>query len=168
MLILEYPLRLKRDDNRTISITFPDFPEAHTFRRTKDEALARAGDALVSVVDDYIRDRRPIPVPSAGKLTVTLPALITIKIALYQAMREQDVGKADLARLLDWHLPQVDRLLDLRHSSRLDQLEAAFRVLGQRLVVASAPVNGEPSAIAVARRLPRRGKRDPRRRPTGR
>jgi antitoxin HicB len=27
----------------------------------------------------------------------------------------------------------VDRLLDLLHASRLDQLEAAFRVLGNRL-----------------------------------
>ena len=31
--------------------------------------------------------------------------------------------------------PQVDRLLDLLHASRLDQLEAAFRVLGKRLAV---------------------------------
>jgi antitoxin HicB len=30
---------------------------------------------------------------------------------------------------------QVDRLLDLRHASRLDQLEAAFRVLGKRLTL---------------------------------
>jgi hypothetical protein len=29
----------------------------------------------------------------------------------------------------------VDRLLDLLHSSRLDQPEAAFRVLGKRLAV---------------------------------
>jgi antitoxin HicB len=33
------------------------------------------------------------------------------------------------------HLPQVDRLLDLMHGSRLDQLEAAFRALGLRLGV---------------------------------
>jgi hypothetical protein len=30
---------------------------------------------------------------------------------------------------------QVDRLLDLRHASRLDQLETAFRVLGKQLSV---------------------------------
>ena len=29
----------------------------------------------------------------------------------------------------------MDRLLDLLHSSRLDQPEAAFRVLGKRLAV---------------------------------
>ncbi len=36
---------------------------------------------------------------------------------------------------MNCHLPQVDRLLDLMHSSRLDQLEAAFRVLGKRLAL---------------------------------
>ena len=30
---------------------------------------------------------------------------------------------------------QVDRLLDLRHASRLDQLEGAFRALGKQLSV---------------------------------
>jgi antitoxin HicB len=29
----------------------------------------------------------------------------------------------------------VDRLLDLRHASRLDQMEAAFRALGKQLSV---------------------------------
>ncbi len=66
---------------------------------------------------------------------VTLPALTEAKLALYGAMRAQRVGKAELARRLNCHLPQVDRLLDLLHSSRIDQLEAAFRVLGKRITI---------------------------------
>jgi len=31
-------------------------------------------------------------------------------------MRAARVRKAELARRLIWHLPQVDRLLDLRHA----------------------------------------------------
>ena len=50
-------------------------------------------------------------------------------------MTEQGVKKAELARRLGWHMPQVDRLFDLRHASRLDQLEAAARVLGHSLEV---------------------------------
>jgi antitoxin HicB len=50
-------------------------------------------------------------------------------------MRTTETGKAELARRLNWHLPQVDRLLDLRHASRLDQLETAFRALGKQLSV---------------------------------
>ncbi len=52
-------------------------------------------------------------------------------------MRSRRVGKAELARRLNCHLPQVDRLLDLMHSSRLDQLEAAFHALGKQLSIES-------------------------------
>ena len=45
------------------------------------------------------------------------------------------MSKAELARRLNCHMPQVDRLLDLRHASRLDQMEAAFRALGKQLSV---------------------------------
>jgi antitoxin HicB len=67
---------------------------------------------------------------------VTLPALTVAKLELYQAMRAAGVGKAELARRLNCHLPQIDRLLDLGHASRLDQLEQAFAALGKRLEVA--------------------------------
>ena len=50
-------------------------------------------------------------------------------------MRIARVNKAEPARRLNCHMPQVDRLLDLRHASRLDQLEAAFRALGKQLPV---------------------------------
>jgi antitoxin HicB len=53
-------------------------------------------------------------------------------------MREQGVGRAELARRLRWHLPQVARVLDMRHASRMEQVEtalAALAALGLRLVV---------------------------------
>ena len=62
-------------------------------------------------------------------------ALECAKLGLYQAMTEQGIKKAELARRLGWHMPQVDRLFDLRHASRLDQIEAAARVLGRTLEV---------------------------------
>ncbi len=134
---MDYPVTLARDDNDTILVSFPDFPEAHTFGETKDEALARAEDALATVIDAYIKDKRAIPRPAAkrSKFRVMMPALIEVKVRLYEAMRDAKIGKAELARRLDWHLPQVDRLLAMTHGSKLEQLEAAFRVLGKRLTV---------------------------------
>ncbi len=133
--MLRYPVLLKRDANGTILVSFPDVPEAHTFGDDREEALVRAVDALETAFIEYMQDRRAIPAPSPRKrgLRVTLPALTEAKLALYSAMRAGRVGKADLSRKLNCHLPQVDRLLDLRHASRLDQLEAAFRVLGKEL-----------------------------------
>ena len=105
----------------------------------EDEALMHALDALETALSMYVDDRRDVPRPSAVKCrgnSVIVPALTEAKLALYSAMRAQKIGKAELARRLNCHLPQVDRLLDLLHRSRLDQLEAAFRVIGKRLTIA--------------------------------
>jgi antitoxin HicB len=135
--MLRYPAKLRHDDNGTILVTFPDVPEAHTFGDDREEALSRAVDALETAFLGYIEERGEIPRPSSGRRgpLVTLPALTEAKLALYDAMRQAKVGKAELGRRLNCHLPQVDRLLDLRHASRLDQLEAAFRALGKHLAV---------------------------------
>ena len=66
---------------------------------------------------------------------VPLSALGMAKAALYEAMREQRVGRAELARRLRWCLPQVARVLDLRHASRMEEVEPALAALGLRLVI---------------------------------
>jgi len=140
---MDYPVKLERDDNDTVLVSFPDFPEAHTFGEDVQDALKRGVDALATVVDAYIKVRRDIPLPSAiaAKYRVTVPALVEAKIRLYEAMRDAHIGKAELARRLDWYLPQVDRLLAMTHGSKLDQLESAFRVMGKRLVISVEDVS---------------------------
>jgi antitoxin HicB len=135
--MLRYQVKLSKDTNGTMLVRIPAVPEAHTFGEDRAEALVRAVDAIETVFMAYIADRRDIPPSTTSKRGdfVTLPALTESKLALYTAMRTAKVGKAELARRLNCHLPQVDRLLDLRHASRLDQLEAAFRVLGKCLSV---------------------------------
>ena len=147
-----YPVVLTPDDNDTVFVTFPDFPEAHTFGDDKVEALTRAVDALETIIDAYIRDRRLVPMPSAIKGEwVVLPALVDAKVQIYNSMLQQRVGKAELARRLKVHLPQVDRLLDLRHGSKVDQLEAAADALGGRLVITfEGPADEITSDMAAA------------------
>jgi antitoxin HicB len=55
------------------------------------------------------------------------------KLGVYQAMTEQGIKKSELARRLGWHMPQIDRLFDLRHASKLDQIEAAASALGKHV-----------------------------------
>lgn len=151
-----YPAIFRRDEDGRLLVTFPDFPEVHTFGDDVDEAVVRARDALATIVDAYISDRQPIPEPSihaSGTYLIRLPALTKAKVDLYNAMRETGVTKTDLARRLGWHLPQVDRLLDVHHASRLDQLERAFDVLGKELFVACvAAQSGRALRAGVARR----------------
>jgi len=81
-----------------------------------------------------MKDRRDIPEPSAPRSAyIEVPALETTKICLYREMKAANIGKAELAKRLDWHMPQVDRVIDVHHASRLDQMEAAFAAVGKRL-----------------------------------
>jgi len=135
--MFDYPVNLTPDD-ATLLVTFPDIPEAITFGADEREALRHAVEALETALLCYIDGRVPLPVasqPRPGQHTVRPSALECAKLGVYQAMTEQGVRKAELARRLGWHLPQVDRLLDLRHASRLDQIEAAARALGRHLEV---------------------------------
>ncbi len=132
-----YPVTFTPDDNGTILVTFPDIPEAVTFGDDEDDALLRAVDALESMLAAKMVDREDIPTPSSTDdgPYVRLSALTTAKVLLYQAMKQQNIRKAELARRLGWHAPQADRLLDLNHASRLDQIERALAVLGKHLDV---------------------------------
>jgi|SRR5580658_8427733 antitoxin HicB len=135
--MIEYPVRLTREGS-SILVSFPDFPDIHTFGDDEDEALARAVDALESYLMAMIEDRKAIAGPSRakrGQRLITLPALTEAKIELYRQMRASGVGKAELARRLHCHLPQIDRLLNLNHASRLDQIEQALLAVGKRLTI---------------------------------
>jgi antitoxin HicB len=117
----------------------PDLPDATTFGDDREDALARAVDAIESALMGRIADRDVIPDPSAECADhVELPALSVAKIALYRAMRSEGVGKAALAKRLGVALPQIDRLLDLRHQSRLDALERALAALHRTLIISVA------------------------------
>ena len=133
-LMLAYPITLQ-DDERTVLATSPDFPELTTFGDDREEAIARAVHALEEAIASRIYDRRNIPAPGQGQQYAVLPTLTSVKLMLYRGMREKAVGKAELARCLGWHLPQVDRVLDVQHKSRLDMIDAALGAIGQRLHV---------------------------------
>jgi antitoxin HicB len=134
--MFDYPVVLTRQPEGGFTVTFPDVPEAITQGEDEDEALLYAIDALEAALSFYIDNRRPLPAPSKpkrGQPVVHPSALESAKLAIYAEMLAQGVRKSDLARRLGWHLPQVDRLLDLNHASRMEHLESAARILGREL-----------------------------------
>jgi antitoxin HicB len=136
--MLDYPVILEAQPEGGFVVTFPDVPEAITQGEDEDEALCYAIDALETALSFYVDDRKPLPVPSKakrGQRTVCPSALECAKLGVYRAMTEQGIKKSELARRLGWHLPQVDRLFDLKHASRFDQIEAAARALGRHIEV---------------------------------
>lgn len=136
--MLDYPIILDAQPEGGFVVTFPDVPEAITQGEDEEEALLYAIDALETALSFYMDARKLLPAaskPKRGQRTVRPSALEGAKLGVYQAMTEQGIKKSELARRLGWHMPQVDRLFDLRHASRLDQIEAAARALGRHLEV---------------------------------
>lgn len=137
--MLAYPIYLEDDDD-TLLATSPDFPELTTFGDDREEAIARAADALEEAIAARIHYGEDIPPPSrrADAIYATLPTLTAIKVMLHQEMRAQGLGKAELARRLGWHLPQVDSVLDIQRKTSLDLIDAVIGAMGQRLYVEAA------------------------------
>jgi antitoxin HicB len=78
------PLTHEPDDNGTLLVSFVDIPEAHTVGDDEDEITARATDCALTALEGYMKDRRPIPVPSR-ELTgraVVLPPLAAAQVEL--------------------------------------------------------------------------------------
>jgi antitoxin HicB len=131
-----YPVNLESDDNGTVMATIAGLPGA-TFGDTEAEALANAADLLETVLMALISDRADIPEaePARGRPVVSPSLLATLKLEVWRAMRAKGWRKADLARELGVNPRQVDRLLDLRHASPVDALEAALAACGRRVMI---------------------------------
>lgn len=93
---------------------------------------------MEAALEIYFDEKRPIPMPSKtkkGQPAVALSALVTAKVLLMNEMLDQKVRKAELARRLDVHMPQIDRLFDLQHSTKLAFIESAYRKLGKQISI---------------------------------
>ena len=62
-----------------------------------------------------------------------MPFTVGLKIELYSAWLKSGVRKADLARRLGIPRANVERLFKLRHASRPELIEDAFRALGKEV-----------------------------------
>jgi antitoxin HicB len=136
---MEYPARFKPEGDSYV-VTFPDVPQVHTFGDTLDEAQAMAAEALELALTFYTEKWGDLPTPSPGTLKrgmrmVRVPALSEAKFRLYSALRDAGLKKIELARRMKISPSQVDRLLDITHHSKLDQIEAAFAAIGKRLTI---------------------------------
>ena len=71
--------------------------------------------------------REEIPVPSRAKRghrMVPVPLWLAPKLALYVAMREQQVNNSELARRLGVHERVVRRMIDPQHATKAERIQA--------------------------------------------
>ena len=137
-----FPVNLKHDKkDGGFVVTFPDIPEAITQGNTVEEALAMAHEALETALEFYFEDKRAVPVPSnskRGQNVVELPASLSAKVLLLNEMVTQNIRPSELARRLNTTPQEVNRLTNLRHTTRIDGIAAALQAMGRRLEISVA------------------------------
>ncbi|WP_028681530.1 type II toxin-antitoxin system HicB family antitoxin [Pseudomonas chlororaphis] len=136
--MFKYALEIHEEPG-TVWLSCEEIPEFHAAGDTVGEALDCALDALETALSIYVDERRPIPSGNAeaqaGHVLLRLPALTAAKVALWNAVLDEGTTKAELARRLGIQRPQVDRLLDFLHDSKIENVERALQELGRRISI---------------------------------
>lgn len=133
---MKYPATFTPAEEGGFVVTFRDIPEAITQGDTEAEALEMAADALLTAMDFYFEDSRPVPLPSAsvsGECLIELPPSVSAKVLLLNEMLAQKTRPADLARLMGLKPQEVNRIVNLEHPTKIDTIAAAFKALGRNL-----------------------------------
>jgi antitoxin HicB len=134
---MQYPAHFEPDTEAGgYVVTFRDIPEAITQGDDEAEAMTMAEEVLISAIEFYLEDKRQVPPPSKakkGERIVSLPAGVTAKVLLLNEMLAQGIGSTELARRMGTIPQNVNRLIDVRHASKLESIEKAVEALGKRL-----------------------------------
>lgn len=126
------------EESETYEITYRDFDNIHAVAYTEDNIELEASDILHVGLEEFIASKLPIPAPSkaqAGDFIVYLPLISCLKIALHNAMLETKTKKSDLARKMNLTSAQIERLLEINQTSKVDSLEQALYLLGYAISV---------------------------------
>ncbi len=138
---MRYSVTLTPAEEGGFVVTFPDIPEAITQGEDRSHALEMALDALITSLDFYFEDRREIPPPSKIKRrgeSVELPLSVVAKVMLLNEMVATQTRPIDLAERLGVSKQEVNRLLNLRHTTKIDAVAKAFKAMGKSLELQAA------------------------------
>jgi antitoxin HicB len=129
---------VSEEDGTGYHVRFRDLPEALTGGDDFEEALQQAADCLAEAIAGRITRGDDIPRPSKpkrGERLIGVPLYLAPKLALYLAMREQGLRNTDLAKRLGVSETVVRRMLNPKHDTKSEKIQAALAALGKRIVV---------------------------------
>jgi antitoxin HicB len=139
MFTATYPASLlPEEDGNGFHVRFPDLPEALTGGADFEDTLVQAADCLAEAIAGRIARGDEIPAPSRlkrGQHPVSVPLYLAPKLALYLALREGGMPNTELAKRLGVSETVVRRMLDPKHNTKPEKIQAALGALGKRIVV---------------------------------
>ena len=135
---MRYPVQIERRRKIASSSPFPTFPKRSPRGHERRRRMEHAADALESALDFYFEAARTVPLPSRpkrGQQVIELPASLSAKVLLLNEMISQKVRPAALARRLRVTPQEVTRLIDLRHTTKIDGIAGALKALGKTMEI---------------------------------
>ena len=139
MFTATYPARFLREKGgEGFHVRFPDLPEALTGGTDLLDTQEQAVDCLAEALAGRITRGEAIPDPSKikrGQYPVSVPLYLAPKLALYLAMRQSRLRNTDLAKRLGVSETVVRRMLDPKHNTKPEKIQAALAILGKRIVI---------------------------------
>jgi antitoxin HicB len=139
MFNASYPARfLPEAGGKGLHVRFPDLPEALTSGDDLEDTLVQAADCLAEAIAGRIARGDAIPPPSKakrGQRLIGVPLYLAPKLALYLAMRERGMPNTELAKRLGVSETVVRRMLNPKHDTKSEKIQAALAALGKRIVV---------------------------------
>jgi antitoxin HicB len=135
--MLTYALKIEPDTVGYLA-TCRDLPEFSGAGDTVDETIKNSVEGLETTLSIYIDGGVPVPAPTpaqAGEYSVIVPGVSSAKAELHNARLAAGVSKSELARRMGIPNQIVNRLFDINHKTKWEQLEAGFAALDKRLIV---------------------------------
>lgn len=131
-----FPALVERNSIGGYIITFRDIPEAMTEVDKEEDIELYATDALVTALEFYFEDQREVPAPSdanAGEIVVKLPASVVCKVLLLNCMVRSKMCQADVARKIGVTRQEMSRIVNLRHTTKIDTIQKAIEATGRTI-----------------------------------
>jgi predicted RNase H-like HicB family nuclease len=98
MSAFPYPAKFTAGSDGRVLVEFVDLPRVSTDGKDDHEAMEEAMDALASELSIRLSRREAIPAASAakrGQRLVPVPLWLAPKLALYLAMRDQEINNSE-------------------------------------------------------------------------
>ena len=137
---MKYKVVIEKDGEGFLA-SFPDVPEALTGASTYEEVLSEAQGALLTAFEFFFEDMRPVPMPSAaaeGDTLITIPVSVWAKVLLLNTMLNEKVTQSELARRMNTRPQEMQRIVNLGHSTKIDTLATAMEAMGKSLILSIA------------------------------
>jgi len=137
MSAFAYPALFTAAVTAAFLVEFVDLPTCrHPMEKDHQEAIEEAMDALGSALSIRLSRRERSPNAFSGQARSASGAgaglWLAPKLALYLAMRDQQVNNSELARRIGVHERVILRMLDPEHATKAERIQAAWRRLVNR------------------------------------